>query len=70
MEEPHKAIMEDVETLKEVVFGNPKTGEKGMKAKVDEMHEMLVQARGLRGFLYILIAVGGAAAVLKGFFIK
>lgn len=70
MEEPKKTIMEDVTTLKEVVFGNPKTGDKGMKAKVDEMHEMLIQARGLRGFLYILIAVGGAAAVLKGFFMK
>jgi hypothetical protein len=66
-----KPTLEDhVETLNEVIFGNPKTGEKGMKSKVDEMHEMLIQAKGLRGFLYVIIAIGGAAAILKGWFVK
>lgn len=60
----------DFEDMQEVIFGNAKTGEKGMKQKVDEMHEILVQAKGLKGFLVILIIIGGAIAVLKGFWGK
>lgn len=63
MEQEHR---DRIDTLEGVVFGNPKTGEKGMKTKVDEMHDILTQAKGVKGVLYILIAIGGAIAVLKG----
>lgn len=63
-------LQEEVDTLNEVVFGNEKTKTKGIAEKVDEMHTILTQAKGLRGFLYIMIAIGGAVAVLKGFITK
>ena len=62
----HNEIREDIRTLQQVIFGNERTGDKGMKEKVDEMHEIIVAVRGWRALLYILIAIGGAVAVLKG----
>lgn len=59
---------ERIQTLEEVVFGNERTGELGIKQKVDEIHEILVQAKGLKGVLYLLIAIGGAIAMVKGIF--
>ena len=63
----------DVTTLKTVVFGNKELGEKGMKEKVDEMHEILIQARGIggffsgiKGFLGIFIVIAAAIAIIKG----
>lgn len=56
--------------LNRVVFGDESSDELGMKKKVDEIHQILVQAKGLKGFLYIMIAIGGAFAVLKGWVIK
>lgn len=60
--------VEQHDTLWEVVFGNEKTNDKGMKQKVDEMHEMLVQAKGLKNILGILISLGAAFAIMKGWF--
>lgn len=65
-----EARMEQHDTMWEVIFGDPTRGEKGMKQKVDEIHEILIQAKGLKGVLYILIAIGGALAVIKGIFIR
>lgn len=63
----------DVTTLKTVVFGNKELGEKGMKEKVDEMHEILIQARGIggffsgiKGFLGIFIIIATAIIIIKG----
>lgn len=64
---------ERIETLEEVIFGNPRTGEMGMKAKVDEIHTLLIQAKGLGGFigglrggLTTLIVLTAAIAWFKG----
>ena len=59
---------EQLDTLWEVVFGNEKTNDKGMKQKVDEMHDMLTQAKGLKNILGILISLGAAFAIMKGWF--
>ena len=59
-----------VEEMRVLMFGNARTHEKGMLEKVDEMHTILTQAKGIKGMLFILIAIGGALAVLKGFLMR
>jgi hypothetical protein len=60
----------DVTILKTVVFGNKELGEKGMKEKVDDMHEILMGFRGMKSILGVVILIGLAIATIKGFFIK
>jgi hypothetical protein len=57
-----------IDTIEEVIFGNPKTGEKGMKEKVDEMHELLLQAQGWKKLGYSILLIAGVLAALKGWF--
>ena len=59
-----------VETIESVIFGNEKIGEIGMKKKVDEMHEILVQFKGIKGLFGIIILIGLVVATLKGWVIK
>lgn len=61
---------ERIQTLEEVVFGNPRIGEKGMKQKVDEMHEILVQFKGLKGFFGGIVLVGAVLVALKTWIFK
>ena len=68
--ENKRSIEEEIDILKRAVFGDEDLGEQGMKDKVDEIHHILIQVKGLRGFLYILIAIGGAVTVIKGFIYK
>lgn len=65
MEADCKDKHERIQTLEEVVFGNPKIGEKGMKQKVDEMHEILTQLKGIRGFFGIVVLIGATLVALK-----
>lgn len=60
-----KSVASDVLVLKEVVFGNEKTKEKGMKEKVDEMHEILVQLKGIKGLFGIILLIGATIITLK-----
>lgn len=62
----------DVKILQHVVFGNEESHEKGMKEKVDEIHDMLIQAKGLskffggvRGTLGLLLVVGAVITLIK-----
>ncbi len=36
--------------LMSVIFGNEETGDIGMKEKVDEIHQLLIQAKNVGGF--------------------
>ena len=60
----------EIHEMREVIFGNNRTGEKGMKQKVDEMHEILTRAKGIPWLLGVLILMGGALAVLKGWLMR
>lgn len=56
--------------MREVVFGNQRTGEKGIKQKVDEMHEILTQAKGWKSLGIIIVLIGASFAVLKEWIMK
>lgn len=60
--------------INRVLFGDD-INEKGMKDKVDEMHSILMSARGVGGFfngikgiLGWLLLVGAIVALIKGWF--
>lgn len=66
-----------IATLEEVIFGNSKTGEKGMKQKVDEIHDIITQSKGvisffggLKGILGFIIVLGAVITIVKGWLIK
>ena len=65
-------LQDDVDLLKDVVFGNEERDEKGMKAKVDEMHEILITVKngrnGIIWFSSLLIAIGAIYLALTNFF--
>lgn len=63
-------IQEEHDSLMRVIFGDEETGEKGMKKKLDEIHEILVQLNGVGWFLKWIIIVCGALAALKVWMIK
>ncbi len=56
--------------LWEAVFGDKESGDKGIKSKVDEMYEMLIQTKGLKSFVGILIMVGALITTLKIWLLK
>lgn len=56
---------ERIVILEEVVFGNPKTGDKGMKQKVDEMHDILTQFKGVKGLFGMVLLVSSVLVALK-----
>lgn len=66
----HTLMKEEIQTLNDVIFGNPRTGEKGMKMKVDEMHELLVQAQGWKKLGYSILLIAAVIAALKGWFMS
>lgn len=61
---------EEHETLMRVIFGDEQTGEKGMKEKVDEIHQMIVQVNGVGSFLKWIIVIGASLAAVKLWLIK
>jgi len=67
----------ELQEMREVIFGNKQTGEKGMKEKLDTIYEILVQARGvgnffggIKGILGLLIVMGAAVTIIKGWLMK
>ncbi len=75
MPKPTYTTEDRVEILERAVFGDESLDEKGMKKKVDEIHDLLVQAKGIglffggvRGFFGILIVIASAWALIKGWF--
>ena len=58
-----------------IIFGDKDSGEIGMKAKVDEMHSILLATQnvsgffgGVKGTLGWLLLIGAGIALLKGWF--
>lgn len=64
----NKELYGRLETIEEVLFGNPRTGEDGMKKKVDEMHKLLTKASGVPWLIGMLILGAGAITAVKTFF--
>ena len=66
----HEMLKDSVKSLNYAVFGNPETLDMGMKKKVDDLHELLVQAQGfgkiLKWTFGAIITIGAAVgAVLE-----
>lgn len=59
-------IKDEIRTINFVVFGNPTTGEKGMKQKVDDIHEVMIQLRGWKSLGMIILMFGAVIAMVKG----
>lgn len=58
-------MQEQHNILWETVFGNPVTKDPGMKEKLDEIHQILVQAKGIKGLFGTIILLGATLAVIK-----
>ena len=54
------------EILERIILGDDELGEKGMKAKVDEMHSLLVQAQNVGGFFGSIGGIGRWIFVVAG----
>lgn len=66
----------DLETMSRVIFGDPTTGEMGMKDKVDKMYDILVKVdniqgffKGLGSFMKWLVLLGTLLALFKGWLV-
>jgi len=67
----------EVHDIKMLLFGNPKNKEKGMKEKVDEIHTILTQSKGViaffggvKGILGFIVIIGAAMTLIKGWLLK
>jgi len=68
MAEDNRALHEDISSLKdriktlELEFVHMSKSMNDMQEKVDEMHEILLQAKGAKWTIFLLAAVGGFLA--------
>ena len=67
----------EIHDMRMLLFGNAATGEKGMKQKTDEIHDILTQSKGViaffggvRGILTFVIIVGAALTLMKSWLTK
>ena len=64
----HQDFRNDIGSLMYAVYGNPETGDMGMKSKVDDMHTLLIQTKGLgRVIKFVLgsiILIGSAITAI------
>lgn len=65
--------LKDLRDIKKVLHGNPETGDIGMVKKVNDMYDIITQAKGvgnffggMRGLLGLMITVGAVIVMLKG----
>mgnify|MGYP003461668275 CR=1 FL=1 len=70
-----KSHDEEHNLMMRIIFGDKDSGEIGMKAKVDEMHSILLATQnvsgffgGVKGTLGWLLLIGAVIALLKGWF--
>lgn len=61
---------DNIRDIKELLYGNPEKGEKGMKQMVEEMHTRFVQANGIMGSMKLILLIGGVIGMLYTFFKK
>ena len=55
----------DIKVLQHVIFGNDSTDEIGMKQKVDEIHTIITQLKGLKWILGGIILVSATLGAIK-----
>jgi len=53
-------------TIKNTLYGNKETGVVGMNEKLDSIHELLIQAKGLKGLLNVIVLCAAVIAIVKG----
>lgn len=70
MEEQLNNHEDRITAIETALFGDQERNKKGMEEKLDEMYEILIQAKGWKSLALIIIMLGGAIAVLKGFLPK
>lgn len=65
--------LKDLREIKKVLHGNPETGDIGMVRKVNDMYDIITQAKGvgnffggMRGILGLMITIGAVIVMLKG----
>lgn len=69
MEEQLNNHEDRITAIETALFGDKERNKKGMEEKLDEMYEILIQAKGWKSLALIIIMLGGAIAVLKGWLI-
>lgn len=69
------ARQREIHDMRILLLGNPSTGEVGMKQKLDEIHNILTQSKGViaffggvRGIIGFIVVFAAAVTVLKGWF--
>ena len=78
MKEPKDAVSyrEEHELMMRVIFGDKELGELGMKEKIDEVHSILTQIKGVSGFftgvgtwLKWFLVIAGVIGIIKGWWV-
>lgn len=76
MKKTDSAYRDEHELMMRVIFGDKDHGEMGMKEKIDEVHEILTQIKGVSGFfsslgawLKWLLVIGGFIGLVKGWWV-
>lgn len=52
--------------IRNTLYGNKDIGLVGMSEKLDNIHEILVQAKGLKGLLNGVVLLAAVIAIVKG----
>ena len=59
---------DNIRDIRETLYGNKKKNLKGMNEKVDEIHVLLVQAKGLKGFMNLILLFAASITAVKVWF--
>lgn len=62
----YAGVFSDVSRLKMTIYGDERSDEMGMKEKVDEMHTIITQLKGLKWILGSVILVSATLVAIKG----
>lgn len=57
-----------IREVRETLYGNKEKNLKGMNEKVDEIHVLLVQAKGLKGFMNLILLFAASITAIKVWF--
>lgn len=57
-----------IREISETLYGNKEKNLKGMNEKVDEIHVLLVQAKGLKGFMNLILLFAASITAIKVWF--
>ena len=59
---------DNIRDIRETLYGNKEKNLKGMNEKVDEIHVLLVQAKGLKGFMNLILLFAASITAVKVWF--